>query len=234
MAAPALGGLAALVDFVEVENLGAVPDFYGWAGIEGDIVDFRSVRGLIHRALGNPVNIGDLAFVSFSDLEDVLRDLQVPALSSDVPERSLNPVERARARRALAGAVAYETARPASSSASASTGAPAPAASKKTKLSSLVDITADAELVKVSDATIRNMYVDYCTVRGDHPHEDIEPTDEQLSALHQLIVSGSAPYADFSIWGPHGRRMLKRMVLSAHSYDVSTGGVASSRAPRTT
>ena len=61
MAAPGPpGGLAALVDFVEVENFGAVPDLYGWAGIEGDIGDFRSVRGLIHRALGNPNNIGDL------------------------------------------------------------------------------------------------------------------------------------------------------------------------------
>ena len=84
MAAPAPpGDLSALVDLVEVETLGGVPDLFGWAGIEGDIGDVRSVRGLIHRALGNPVNIGDLAFVSFSDLEGVLRDLRVPALSSD-------------------------------------------------------------------------------------------------------------------------------------------------------
>ena len=46
MAAPAPpGGLAALVDFVEVENLGAVPDFYGWAGIEGDFGDFVRFGG---------------------------------------------------------------------------------------------------------------------------------------------------------------------------------------------
>ena len=71
-APPPQGALTSLVDAVEVESLGGVPDLLGWAGIEGDVGDVRSVRGLLLRALGNPTNIADLAFVSLTDLEDVL------------------------------------------------------------------------------------------------------------------------------------------------------------------
>ena len=87
--------------------------------------------------------------------------------------------------------------------------APAAPATKKTKLSSLVDPSADAELAKLSEADVRARYEHYARTRGGHPHPDMEPTDEQLSALHQLIAAGGAPYVNFSIFGPHGKRMLK-------------------------
>ena len=121
-----------MVDYAEVETLATVHELYAWAGVEGDVLGPRSVRGLFHRALGSPSNIGDLAFVPSPDLEDVLRDLRVPALTAYIAERPLTPVERARARRALADAGTFETVRPPSAAAEVSTGAPAPAASKKT------------------------------------------------------------------------------------------------------
>ena len=74
-----------MVDFAEEETLASVHELYAWAGIDGDVLDPRSVRGLFHRALGSPSNIGGLAFVSSFDLEDVLRDLRAPALSADIP-----------------------------------------------------------------------------------------------------------------------------------------------------
>ena len=59
--------------------------------------------------------------------------------------------------------------------------------------------------------------------RGDFPHEDQEPTPDQLSAVHQLIRAGVPPYVDFSLFGPHGRRMLRKLHLVAQRYDPSTG-----------
>ena len=88
------GGLLALVDFAEVENIATVHELYAWAGIEGDVLDPRSVRGWFHRASGGPSNIGDLAFASGPGRVDALRDLLVPALSADIPERPFAPVER--------------------------------------------------------------------------------------------------------------------------------------------
>ena len=36
-------------------------------------------------------------------------------------------------------------------------------------------------------------------------------TGEQISALKVLIDEGVAPYIDFSIFGPHGIRIIKKM-----------------------
>ena len=37
------------------------------------------------------------------------------------------------------------------------------------------------------------------------------------------MVAGGAPYVDFSIFGPHGKRMLKRLVFTAHVYEPASG-----------
>ncbi|MFM7981646.1 MAG: hypothetical protein ACKPKO_20245, partial [Candidatus Fonsibacter sp.] len=66
-------------------------------------------------------------------------------------------------------------------------------------------------------------YSNYALTRRDLPHQDIEPTDEQLSAIHQLVTAGDAPYVDFSIFGRHGRRMLKRLTFASRTLDPSTG-----------
>ena len=94
---------------------------------------------------------------------------------------------------------------------------------KRPKLSSLVDATAEAELQKLPATFIQSCYSNYALTRGDLPHQDIEPTDEQLSAIHQLVTAGDAPYVDFSIFGPHGRRMLKRLTFASRTLDPSTG-----------
>eukprot|EP00969_Alexandrium_andersonii_P058291 2567418-Alexandrium_andersonii.AAC.1 len=56
---------------------------------------------------------------------------------------------------------------------------------------------------------IQALFEDYKATRGDYPHRDIEPTPDQLSAVKQLIASGAPPYVDFSLFGPHGHRLLK-------------------------
>ncbi|MFM7983857.1 MAG: hypothetical protein ACKPKO_31485, partial [Candidatus Fonsibacter sp.] len=83
----------------------------------------------------------------------------------------------------------------------------------------MVDATAEAELQKLPATFIQGCYANYALTRGDLPHQDIEPTDEQLSAIHQLVSAGDAPYVDFKICCPHGRRMLKRWFFAAQTLD---------------
>eukprot|EP00969_Alexandrium_andersonii_P106484 4698026-Alexandrium_andersonii.AAC.1 len=59
------------------------------------------------------------------------------------------------------------------------------------------------------------MFEKFKAARGEYPHRDMEPTPDHLSAVSQLIESGAPPYVDFSLFGPHGRRLLKKLMFAA-------------------
>eukprot|EP00969_Alexandrium_andersonii_P166914 7376333-Alexandrium_andersonii.AAC.1 len=59
------------------------------------------------------------------------------------------------------------------------------------------------------------MFEQFKAVRGEYPHRDMDPTPDQLSAVSLLIDSGAPPYVDFSLFGPHGRRLLKKLIVTA-------------------
>ena len=67
------------------------------------------------------------------------------------------------------------------------------------------------------------MFATYRKERGEYPHEDHEPTPDQLAAVQQLISAEAAPYVDFSLFGPHGRRLMRKLHLVAHHYEPSDG-----------
>ena len=52
------------------------------------------------------------------------------------------------------------------------------------------------------------MYKFYKSQRGAPPKAEIEPTEDQISAICQIVENGFVPYADFAIFGKHGKRML--------------------------
>eukprot|EP00974_Lingulodinium_polyedra_P107301 10386000-Lingulodinium_polyedra.AAC.1 len=67
------------------------------------------------------------------------------------------------------------------------------------------------------------MFEDYSTLRGGLPAREVEPSAEQLAAVKQLLDSGAPPYVDFSVFGPYGRRMLRRLMYTAYAYQPATG-----------
>ena len=67
------------------------------------------------------------------------------------------------------------------------------------------------------------MFAKYQQTRGSLPSQDVEPTAEQLSAVAQLVNSGAPPYVDFSIFGPHGRRLLRKLTFVSYTYQAATG-----------
>ena len=91
-------------------------------------------------------------------------------------------------------------------------------AEPKIKLNILIDPSLDSELVRLPQAKIRQLFTRYEEVRGGEPAEDVEPTVEQISALSQLFSSDLPPYADFSLWGPYGKRMVGKLQYQAWNF----------------
>ena len=87
----------------------------------------------------------------------------------------------------------------------------------------MVDPSLDTELKPIDADHVDKMFTAYRTDRGEFPHEDHEPTADQLAAVAQLVRAGVPPYVDFSVFGPHGKRMLKKIHLVANYYEPSDG-----------
>eukprot|EP00435_Cladocopium_sp_Y103_P052243 s2443_g16.t1 len=93
--------------------------------------------------------------------------------------------------------------------------------SRKIKLSSVVSQVDDSEILVAEEKEILKCYGRYEQVfgTGERPAKDCEPTAEQLSSLIHLIGAGQPPYVDFSVFGPFGHRMMKRIKLSGYNIE---------------
>ena len=67
------------------------------------------------------------------------------------------------------------------------------------------------------------MYQRYKDKFGDFPTSDTDVSRDQLSALAQVIAAGATPFADFSIFGPYGQRLLKRQTFMSFQLNVASG-----------
>jgi len=82
------------------------------------------------------------------------------------------------------------------------------------KMSTLVDQTDEREIKLMNSKEMLQAYSIYEKRQGAEPRPEQDITVEQLSALKTLFASDSVPYVDLSIWGPFGRRTMKRLKLS--------------------
>ena len=179
----------------DMATITTTADLFAWAGLSGAAGDRATASGAIEESLSG-ATITDLHFVRNEDFSTLLAAVRV---QTGEGTRPLTLIETSRARRAHGATAAFILAPPGPGGVLQ---APIVPVTKKTKLSSLIDPSADAELVKLSETDVRARYEQYARTRGNHPHPDMEPTDEQLSALHQLIAAGGAPYVDFRYLGP--------------------------------
>ena len=212
-----------------------IADYLNWAAVASE----GSLREDFLAALGDPDSAQTFAFIDPDDFSEVLRTFRRPGEGeTQVP---LNPAEKARFRAAWRGARALAgldlpsppgAATPSAQAGGAggagvpTLGAQAPggvAPAKKVKLSSLVDSTAEAELVPLDPRVLREMYAAYEADRGAPPSQDVEPSADQLAALHQLLAAGAAPYVCFSLFGPYGHRLLRKLTFVEHCYLPASG-----------
>ena len=183
-------------------------------------------------ALGRPTTVREVAFISDADWLELATTLAFPPeQGTQGPTLALSPVQRGRIRflqrvaRLTAGLPVERETPPGGDS------APTQPPSKKVKLSSLVDPSAEAELVNLPGSEVRALFASYKQKRGAFPSKEQEPTEEQLSAVAQLLRAGQAPYVDLALFGPHGKRALKRLSMVAFSYQVETGTWKRSEVP---
>ena len=67
------------------------------------------------------------------------------------------------------------------------------------------------------------LYEAYKLRYGDFPGSDNDPSPDQLSALRQVIAAGALPFACFTIFGPHGQRLLRKQTFTGYQLNVATG-----------
>ena len=226
MADPTVDELVAIVD---------LDTLFTWASVAGRL------REAFLEALGGPLNIRDIAGVPWDIFDTCVRRLAIPIDGED-EVAGASPIQMSRLfslRRATRRKVGLDPSEgtdrtpPAAPPADASSSALVlhKDTPRRVKLSSLVDGTIESELVPLDTTSIRDLFARYKATRGDFPHQDIEPSSDQLSAIHQLIKSNSAPYADFSIYGPHGRRTLRKLTFTSLLYNAVDGSYKRTELP---
>ena len=91
-------------------------------------------------------------------------------------------------------------------------GSKLPVGTRKVKVSQISDQLDDTELELLGQEALDEAFRTYRTRMGAEPMKEADPTAEQITVLRCKVVSqGSAPYADFPVLTPFGRRAQKQM-----------------------
>jgi hypothetical protein len=178
------------------------------------------LRDALYDTLGTPTTMRDVAFVPSNEWATVVADTLVAGLPiSSISRAKLQSFRRVcRLRCGLTpgdAALAVPQLAIAGSGAPTSASASAPAGGRSIRLSHIIDPSLDAILVSLPSTDIRKMLSSYSALRGDAPSEEIEPTSDQISAVHQLLACDAVPYADFAVWGPYGKRLVAKLIYVA-------------------
>ena len=89
-------------------------------------------------------------------------------------------------------------------------------------LKHVVNDTLEGYVTRPTNDDMTKLLLVYQTRCGGLPRDEIEPTPDQIGALRQVLDSGAPPYVDFSVWGPHMKRGLKKLQQSATLFDPGT------------
>ena len=86
---------------------------------------------------------------------------------------------------------------------------------RRKRLSQVIDQGADAEFDIMGETCFRELLSGFDVANGGLPAPEEEPSGEQLSALRGVLRSDAAPYCDFAVYGPLGRRQARMLRFTA-------------------
>jgi hypothetical protein len=223
--------LSLLPTTVELATLDDLDKMVTWVGVDSDVFKCLSA------SLGTVPNARVLSLTPQDILAKAMKSLRIPppagTTAGTVPDRELSAVEVIQlallwrvARQAyglpdvdMLAAVIVASATVlsvASTATGGATAAPAFSTSKKTKVSNVADQSDETEVDLMSQAELDQAYVYHVEVTGADPPPEAEPTPEQITVLRcKVVTRGEAPYADFSVLTPFGRRVQKHMKARA-------------------
>ena len=203
-------------------------DVFAFVGMnEAQLTDDKTVSGSLASLLGAKADTkpAALGIMSEADYEAAVKGWKVPADGGTARLPTLTEIGQARlighVCRVIAGkGDTIEDLKKKASAASAPAGpAMSPsslAAGRRVKLSSVISQIDDTEILLDDGKEILKAFARYEAVygKGERPPKESEPTTEQITAIRHLLGQGSAPYADFAIFGPYGMRIMKKVKLS--------------------
>ena len=88
----------------------------------------------------------------------------------------------------------------------------------KRKISEVLDQIDEGPYPQLAPEKVAQMRQFHRDVTGGDPPDHERPTAEQLSALSHRLNSGKAPFADFAVFGPYGRRQTKLLRFTAQVF----------------
>eukprot|EP00972_Heterocapsa_arctica_P038852 5724387-Heterocapsa_arctica.AAC.1 len=139
-------------------------------------------------------------------------------MGSGSGQRTLTPLERGRIRQAIQGAARALRRKPPDFGGAAPVAVANTQETRSKKLSQTIDQGADAEFEVMDESEVRQLFSNYDSLNGGRPQPGEEPTAEQLSALRRVLETDAAPFTDFAVWGPYGRRQSKLLRHHAHIF----------------
>ena len=89
---------------------------------------------------------------------------------------------------------------------------------RKMKFSAVLDQGDESEFVISSEEQKQRWLENFVRQTGGLPLEQEEPSTEQISALLRRVNSGGAPYADFSVWLPYGKKAHRTQKYRSYTY----------------
>ena len=198
---------------VELQQLTSLENIVQWAGLD------ETVWRVVSNHLGSVPSIRVMSGMPLATIRYAFNSLRISTTSG---ERSLTPVEAIQVGlvwRVSRQAMGLEDIDPMADPAATPTTtgvASAGSSAKKVKTSSVLDQLDESEIELLSKAQLDEAFNNYQDITGAEPMPDAEPTPEQIAAIHaKVIVRGEAPYADFSVLTPFGRRVQKQMKARA-------------------
>ena len=95
---------------------------------------------------------------------------------------------------------------------------PGPNLSKVVKYRERLQQGVETEAPALTEKVVMEGYSRYRSIFGVWPSRDENITDDQLSCLYHAISSGSLPWADFTVFGPHGHRIMMKLRMSGRRH----------------
>ena len=123
---------------------------------------------------------------------------------------------------------------PAPPSAEAAAAPVADSGGKRVKLATVLDQTNDMKVKELDGKVVKEAFERFAAVTGSvigrEPAPNQELTRDQLSGFHALLQGSGPHHVDFSVWGPFGHRIAKRVKLTGMIF--SAGETVESVVPR--
>ena len=182
-----------------------------------DLASVAKVPFALVEALLNTFGAGTdtlLEHLACIPTEDVQNGLDKAKLDGD----QLTGLQRGQLLYFWKAVVKAGTADPSPTPAAAPTAPPAIEEGTKRKISDVLDQVDDSAYPMLPPETVAQMRASYRLVTGGDPPDEERPTAEHLSALQHRIGSGTAPFADFAVFGPYGRRHAKLLKFTAQVF----------------